>query len=88
MSKDYKLEIAFNQSTLGSEDNTTLTTELSEDPSIHLIKTKVFSKHLTAALDAITQELCDLGLDALSVEKLDALSVEKGADVYKAKEVR
>jgi hypothetical protein len=62
MSKDYKLEIAFIQSTKGEPDGETLISDVSEDPSIHLIKTKVFSKHLTAAVDAITQELCDLGL--------------------------
>ena len=68
MSKDYKLEIAFNQSTKGDADGETLITEYTEDEAIHLLKIKVFSKHLTAAIDAITQECCDLGLAALAPE--------------------
>lgn len=60
----YKLEIKFSQSTEGVDDGETLVVEHSEDINVHLIKTKVFTKHLTAAVDAITQELCDIALDA------------------------
>ena len=66
MNKDYKLEIAFNQSTTGSADGETLITEYTDDQAVHLAKTKVFTKHLTTAVNAITQELCDMGLEALA----------------------
>ena len=62
MSKKYNLKIEFTQSTDNKADNETLISEHSDNIEIHLLKTKVFSKHLTRALDAITQELCDMGL--------------------------
>lgn len=68
MSKQHNLKIEFTQSTSGDPDNETVISESSDDPAIHLIKTKVFSKHLTAAADAITQELCDIGLGALGAD--------------------
>ena len=58
----YKLELNFIQSTDGKVDDSVKAEEHSEDVTIHLIKTKVWTKHLTAALDAITQELCDMML--------------------------
>lgn len=66
MSK-YELKFDLAQSTDGEADGVTSVLENSEDLGIHLIKVKVFTKHLTAALGAITEELCDLGLDALNV---------------------
>jgi len=63
--KQFELAINFTQSTGGDSDNNTLIVEMSDDPALHLVKTKVFSKHLTKAVDAITQELCDMGLAEL-----------------------
>ena len=65
MDQKYKLNLAFTQSTDGREDNITSGVDGSDDPAIHLIKTKVWTKHLTAALEAITTELCDLGIAAV-----------------------
>ena len=66
MSKKFKLEIGFIQSTSGSEDNGTVISEWSDDQALHLVKTKVFAKHLAAASAAITEELCNMGLAQLS----------------------
>jgi hypothetical protein len=66
MSKKYKLEVSFVQSTGGSPDGVTTIEDSSDDPVVHLIKTKVFAKHLTAAAAAITEELCNMGLAQLS----------------------
>ena len=65
MSKKYNLTISYTQSSGSKPDGTTVISDESDDLAVHLIKTKVFTKHLTAAADAITQELCDMGLASL-----------------------
>jgi hypothetical protein len=66
MSKKYGLSIEFVQSSGGAQDGVTTIVDSSDDLAIHLIKTKVFAKHLTAAAAAITEELCNMGLAQLS----------------------
>ena len=66
MSKKYKLELSFVQSTGGAVDDRVVVSEWSDDAAMHVIKTKVFSKHLSAAIAAITEEMCDIGLAAMS----------------------
>jgi len=60
----YKLEMSFIQSTDGEVDDSVVAVEHSEDLALHLIKTQVWTKHMTAALNAITQELTDMALGA------------------------
>lgn len=62
MAKDYRLSLTLKQETSGESDNIANVQEFSSDEAMHVMKTKVFTKHLTAAINAITQELCDLAL--------------------------
>lgn len=64
----YEIEIGLIQRTDGKadSDNKTVSIERSDDLVIHLTKTKVFTKHITAALSAATTELCDMGIQMSS----------------------
>jgi len=61
----YALRIQFTQETEDTKDSKTLVEEFSNDPVIHVIKTKIFTEKLTKAINEITQELCDIALGEL-----------------------
>ena len=60
--KKYCLTISFVQSTNGETDDDVVVREFSEDPVVHVIKTQVFTRHLTEMLNAITKELTDFAI--------------------------
>ena len=62
----HSLKIAYTQETDGKVDHQTVIEDFSDDTLIQVVKAKVFSKHLTAAADAIAQELGDMAIDLLS----------------------
>ena len=64
MSKKYRIAISMIQQTDGEPDDNTLVEDFSDDAVVHLIKTKVFTKHFTNAVNEATQELCDMALEA------------------------
>lgn len=75
----YKIEFSLTQYTDGRADNITHCAEFSDELAVHLIKTKVFSKHATAALQAIVDDMVDAGLDLLQFDPKNTLpSAGKG----------
>ena len=64
MARKYKLTISMTQETDGEADNKTIIEEFSDEGSIHIIKTQVFTKHFTNAVNAATQELLGMALSA------------------------
>lgn len=69
MAKRYKITISMTQETDGDTDNKTLVEEFSEDGTVHLMKTKVFTKHFTSAVAAATHELIDLAIGVSTPQK-------------------
>jgi hypothetical protein len=64
--KKHRIAITMVQTTDDGTDGNTLIEDFSEDSIIHVIKQKVFTKHMTFAANAIAQELCDLALEQLT----------------------
>ena len=61
--KKYTLELNFFQTTDGSLDGRTLVEEFSADPTVHAIKTQVFTEELTEAISKATKRLTDMAIE-------------------------
>lgn len=66
MSKRYHIGIIMTQETDGIADNSALVDEYSDDATVHIIKTKVFTDCFTRAVNEATQKLTDMALEQLS----------------------
>ena len=64
--KKYHLSISMVNTTDGGTDGEVFINEYSSDPEVHAYKQSIFTKHLTAAVNAATQELIAMGLSAMS----------------------
>lgn len=80
MTQPYRLEFVLRQVTNGRSDNITRCVEGSDELAVHLIKTKVFSKHATAALQAIVDDMVDAGLSLLEHDAGNTLPGSKGRE--------
>jgi hypothetical protein len=64
--KKHRIAISQVQETDGEVDGNTLIEDFSDDPVVFVIKEKIFTKHMTFAVNAIAQELGDLALENLT----------------------
>ena len=64
--KRHHLCISMVNSTNGAPDGEVFINEYSDDMAVHAYKQSIFTKHLTAAVNAATQELIEMGLAAMS----------------------
>lgn len=62
--KKHKFSIRVEQTTDNEIDGEVLLNEFSNDTAIHAIKVKVFTKHITAAIDKATDELTSMAIEA------------------------
>jgi len=62
MAKGYRLAINMIQETDSAVDNNTISEEFSDSEEMHLLKTKVWTRHFALALSNATEELIDLAL--------------------------
>ena len=62
MAKKYHIGIIMTQETDGIADNSALVDEYSDDPKVHVWKTKVFTDCFTRAINEATQKLTDMAL--------------------------
>jgi len=62
----HALRITYTQTTEDGIDHNTIIEDFSKDSLSHIVKAKVMSKHLARATEAISQELADLAIEAMT----------------------